>query len=138
MDPVPLDCGERERWKERPIFRRRGSDKAWDKSSYAKTWWNVIVEVSKDAPELAGMWLRDLRSVAKTVMIDAAVPSEVTKTILGHKPSVADGYYRLTDSAMREALEALTLDAEEPAAVLAAGQGGSVRSMRFKDVEKSS
>ena len=83
------------------------------------------------------MWLRDFRVTAKTVMVDAGVPSETTKAILGHKPTVADGYYKLTDEAMRRALDTLTLKEPTPAAVYAAVQHRSESSERQHETRNS-
>lgn len=60
------------------------------------------------------MWLRDLRKVAKTRMVDADVSELVVNRILGHSDGVAARYYRMSDAAMREALEALALENRTP------------------------
>ncbi len=125
LEPVPIGKEDRERRDEALIFRRSlrsGGSAPWDKSSYQKTWNNVRDRVAGDHEQIAGLWLRDLRKVAKTRMVEAGVPEEITKAILGHRGSVADGYYIRNRDAMQRALEILTLGLL--AAVLAAGQGG--------------
>ena len=66
------------------------------------------------------MWLRDFRATAKTVMIDAGASELVVNRILGHTDGVTGRYYRLSDAAMRRALDTLSVGR---AAVRAAGQG---------------
>lgn len=77
-------------------------------------------------PELAGLWCRDLRKVAKTLIVDAGAPTETTKAILGHRGDVADGYYRARFDAMQRALEALTL-VPEPTVAVVPGREGAAR-----------
>jgi len=75
---------------------------------------------------VAGAWLRDLRKVAKTKMVDAGAPELAVNRILGHRDGVTGRYYKLTNNAMQRALEALTLtpgSGAESAAGSAAGPG---------------
>ena len=118
MDPVPLDRDERDEWKRRPIFKKRGRPgRSWDQSSYIKAWRHAVAAVVETHPKLKGMWLRDFRATAKTVMIDTGASELVVNRILGHKDGVTGRYYRLSDSAMRHALGLLSVGrAAEPAA----------------------
>jgi hypothetical protein len=118
MLPVPMRAQERELWRRIPVFRQRGSGKPWTRASYKKAWANSLRAAAKERSSLARtaderslseMWLRDLRTTAKTVMIDAGASELAVNRILGHKDGVAGRYYRLRDEAMREALDALTL-----------------------------
>jgi hypothetical protein len=130
MLPVPMAERAREKWAKTPVFCKRGrTRKPWDSHSYRKAWSAIRCAVGKQSSEIADMWLRDFRPTAKTVMVDAGVPSETTKAILGHKGNVADGYYRLTDNAQQRALETLSLG-DLQAAAGAAGQQGKRRSGR--------
>lgn len=132
MDPVPLDSTERDQWKRRPIFRRRGAEnRAWNQSSYVKAWRHTIAVAASGHPEVAGMWLRDFRVTAKTVMIDAGVSELVVNRILGHTDGVAGRYYRLSDAAMRSALE--TLGPVRAAAPAAGQHGQDVKSVASRD-----
>ncbi len=135
MLPEPIDRAARTAWAREPIFRmRRRRDlevtKPWDRNSYRKAWWTVRRALVEQHPEIDNLVLRDLRTTAKTVMIDEGHPELTVDKILGHADSVRSGYYRANLRKMREALDALTL--AEPAAVPAAGQGGhtSKRSIR--------
>ena len=65
-------------------------------------------------PELAGMHVRDLRSVAKTTMINARVSELAVNRILGHSDGVAGRYYELTDAVQREALGHLSTESRSP------------------------
>jgi integrase len=104
-------------WREQPIFRKRGSGKTWDRGSYGNAWAAAV----RCVPALAGMWLRDLRPTAKTMMVDAKAPRETVNKILGHADTVADGYYHADLAAMRAAIGTLTLNLD---AAMAAGQDG--------------
>ena len=120
MLPLPIDQVEREQWKRTPLFRKRGTRKAWDKGSYKKAWKHTIEVASKQHPELAGMWLRDFRAAAKSIMIDGEAEELVVNRILGHQGGIPGRYYRQSDKAMRRALRALTTYGD---AVWDAGQG---------------
>jgi len=125
MLPVPMDPETRERWRETPLFRRRGGSKkaegtvpeisrSWDTSSYRKAWLAAVQAVASSYPEVEGIWLRDLRKAAKTRMIEAGVSELVVNRILGHSDGVAGRYYKMTDTAQREALEALSVESCTP------------------------
>lgn len=133
MKPVPIGKRARAEWAALPIFRRRRSTKPWDKSSYIKAWANIRLAVKKDHPEVEKMWLRDLRKVAKTRMIDAGVSELVVNRILGHQDGVTGRYYQLTDEAMRRAFQYLTL---KPAAEIAAGQDVFLCSQELQESRK--
>lgn len=66
MLPVPIVEQAREEWAVEAIFRRRGRGGPWNESSYIKAWWHAVDAAKDEHPEVAGMWLRDLRKVAKT------------------------------------------------------------------------
>ena len=107
------------------MFRKNNSrrpgqaPRAWDTSSYRKAWAAALEAVSGAYPEVAGMWLRDTRKVAKTRMVNAGVSELAVNRILGHSDGVVGRYYKLTDSAMREALETLSLESRTPTRTLA-------------------
>jgi hypothetical protein len=111
--------------------RRRGSDKPWDRASYKRSWSAIRCAAKGTVPAVSEMWLRDVRPTAKMRMIDAGVSELVVNRILGHQDGVAGRYYKLSDAAMQQALEVLTLGAtkaSESAAEIAAGQPGPMRS----------
>jgi integrase len=112
--PVPMDPEARKQWRQTHVFRRRGCLRPWDTSSYRNAWAAALEAVLGEFSEVAGMWLRDMRKVAKTRMVDAGVSELVINRILGHSDGVAGRYYRMSDAAMREALEALTLENRTP------------------------
>jgi hypothetical protein len=68
---------------------------AWDRDSYKKAWRNVLAVVTEAYPDdsLAGLWLRDLRKVAKTRMVRARVHPNVINAFLGHRPRAAEEVY---------------------------------------------
>jgi integrase len=119
--PVPMDKDERERWARTPVFRkmpgklgkgRKRQDVRWDRSSYAKAWANALAAVAKDRQELAGLWLRDLRKIARTYMVGARVHPDVIRKIMGHADRKAeDRYFVPTDEDLRAGLSVLSLDA---------------------------
>jgi len=120
MLPEPLAKTERKRWRQTPIFRRRGAGgEPWNQYSYAKAWAGVRSTV----PGVEGMWLRDLRATARTVMTNARIPEPVIRRYLGHSLGVSESYYEPAMADLREAAESLAL--EELAAVLAAGHAGT-------------
>ena len=61
MQPRPGSVEALARWKQSPIFKKRGRSKAIDKSSYRKAWATAIKAASQGHLEVAGMWLRDFR-----------------------------------------------------------------------------
>jgi len=101
-------------WEQTPIFRRHRSARPWDTSSFRKAWGHARKAAAIEHPEVGGMWLRDLRKVAKTRMIDAGASELVVNRILGHRDGVVGHYYTLTDEAMQEALGALSLESRTP------------------------
>ncbi len=107
MLPRPEGGPALEIWKLVPIFRKRASVKPWDRSSYRKGWSNTLKTVCVAHPELAGMWVRDFRSTARTVMTDAGVPEVALRRVLGHSVDVSGGYYRVTEDMHRKAILAL-------------------------------
>ncbi len=97
-----------EDWLRAPVFRQQGTGKAWTKSSYTKGWAAVKEALAGDYPEIAGMWLRDLRVVARTVLRRSGIASEVSRRFLGHSAVDVDADYdRVTVSDLRGAAEAL-------------------------------
>ena len=58
-------------------------------------------------------------------MIDAGVSELVVNRILGHSDGVTGRYYKLTDTAMREALEALSVKGRTPARTAEAVEGAA-------------
>ena len=110
MDPIPLDPAARLEWEQRPIFRKRGSLRHWDQSSYLKAWRATLAKSVTDHPELAGMWLRHFRNAFKTVLTDAGVPTELIEAMMGHAGGVASGYYEGRWSQMCHAMGCLSLE----------------------------
>ena len=120
MEPEPLAEDERNAWRQRPVFKKRGSERQMDCFSYRKAWRAAVSEV----PEAEGMVLRDFRATARTRMTQARVPEAIIRRFMGHAATVSEGYYEPTFADLQEASLALSLESEL-AAGLAAGQAGS-------------
>jgi site-specific recombinase XerD len=136
MEDRPTDPLAEHEWKARPIFRKGGRSKhrdtPWTSSSYRGAWERITEAVTPKHPRLASMWLRDLRSTAKTHLIDRGVTAMTANKILGHRGGVAEGYYHLTDATMRAAILTLGPRAESAAEKTAVngGNGGKRESAR--------
>lgn len=113
MLPEPMDEDARAEWAATPIFRRRGGSEAWDRNSYRKAWGHAITFAGKTYPELKGMVLRDFRKTMRTRLTDGRVPDLTVKAIGGwSRGDVSADYYECSPTAMRKALELLTLRAQ--------------------------
>ncbi len=125
LRPVPIDKAMREEWARTPVFRKargrlkggRGEEEVpWDRDSYSKAWANVMAVVGLKSPSLAGLWLRDLRKVARTYMVEARVHPDVIRKIMGHADRKSeDRYFVPTDRELQKGLAALGLDAARDA-----------------------
>jgi hypothetical protein len=103
MLPRPNDSSALERWKALPVFRRR-TEGAWDVSSYRDRWSKIRARASKKHPELASMWVRDLRKTANTEMRQGGTDTATAARILGHSAEMNYRYVEATDEAAQRAL----------------------------------
>jgi integrase len=101
------------------LFVRKVEDdeRPWDRYTYRKAWVNILDAVAKDHPEVADMWVRDLRSTFETRLIDAGVHDLVVKRLMGHAKDGRDmtaRYYELTEDPARKAILNLSLGSPAP------------------------
>ena len=76
----------------------------WKKDNYRRLWATTLEMVSKDYPELSGMWLRDLRKAAISDMRRRGTDGAVASKIAGHSQEMSFHYTQATDPATREAI----------------------------------
>ncbi len=111
-EPSRFDKRAWEAWRRTPIFRKDGTTEPWDRYSYKKAWRNALAVVTETYPDedVAGLWLRDLRKVAKTRMVRACVHPNVINVFLGHRSGAAEEVYFVPElDDLRPAAEALAL-----------------------------
>lgn len=109
MGERPSDPAKLAAWLARPIFRRRGKEKPWDKSSYQKAWGEILERIAEAHPNLAGMIVRDFRKTARTALTNARIPEPLIRWFMGHARNVSQGYFEPTADAAEEAVLALSL-----------------------------
>lgn len=105
------------RWTTAPIFPMRtrdGRSVPMNRHSYRKAWHATRQKVAKEqnAPEVLGMWLRDVRKAAITGMRERGTDSAVASKVAGHSEEMSFHYTQATDAAARAAI--LRLGAAKP------------------------
>lgn len=92
------------------VFAKRGSSDPWDRNSYRDRWARLRNRVAKDYPvdpkgrKVADWWLRDLRKLFKTRLLEAGVNPVAVKVLMGHALTVDERYYEPTEDYLVEAV----------------------------------